>query len=220
MSVIGSNLFASYWERKKSLQVNMPIFKLKKWWLTDGLCEIEQVYFDIIKSSKSVLDIGAGDLRLKNKFMQIGFKGIYDTQDISKEFNHTYVHLNEIQKKYNVVLCMDVIEHMTLEEGLVFLEKILSFIAPGGYLILQTPNARCVRNPLAWDMTHRHCYNLADLWALLTGAGYEATGYRVVFAAWGIKNKVYSIFGRFIITRLLGCDYADNISVIAQKKNI
>jgi hypothetical protein len=219
MGAFDSKLFSNYWNRKQILQGSAPKFQVKKWWLSEDLCEIEDIYFTTIQKFPDVLDVGAGDLRMKKKFIKHGYTGDYHTQDINQEFQHTYNNLQQIDRTYSAILCLDVLEHMPLEEGLVFLEKLFSLLAPGGVLILQTANARCIRNPLSWDMTHRQCYSLPDLWALFTAAGLETVGFRVVFRAKrGLVAAINSLLGRFIITRLLGCDYADNIALIAKKR--
>jgi len=46
-----------------------------------------------------------------------------------------------------------VIEHMPLGEGLDRLQRMTALLGPGGVLIVQTPNARGIRNPLGRDMT-------------------------------------------------------------------
>ena len=68
---------------------------------------------------------------------------------------------------------------------------------------------------------HLHCYNLTDLWAYLTSMELITEGYRVVFeekyTTW--KQKILTLGSRYIVTRILGLDYADNIVVIASKSN-
>jgi uncharacterized protein (DUF302 family) len=70
-------------------------------------------------------------------------------------------------------------------------------------------------------MTHLHCYNLSDLWAYLTALGLKVDGYRIVSAikpqSW--LQKLASILPKYLITRVLGLDYADNIMAIAYKTN-
>jgi len=112
---------------------------------------------------------------------------------------------------------LDVIEHLLLPDGLALVHKLINLLEIGGFLVLQTPNARCVRNPLISDMTHLHCYNLADLWAYLTALDMKVDGYRVVF---GNKSQSWlqrfaDILPKYIITRILGLDYADNIMMLA-----
>ena len=85
---------------------------------------------------------------------------------------------------------------------------------------METPNSRCVRNPLGWDMTHLHCYNAQDLWAYLSQLDLDVRGYRVVFNQ-PTKNPFKTLrfaASTFVISRILGTDYADNILLIAQRK--
>jgi hypothetical protein len=166
-----------------------------------------------------VLDVGAGDLRTMLKFQQAGYSGKYHTQDIGEEFTYTYKTLDEISNSYAAILCLDVIEHLQLPEGLSLLHRLVDLLEIDGMIVIQTPNARCIRNPLAWDITHVHCYNINDLWAYLTCMGLQVEGYRVVFDVKSISwtQQIYKLMSRYIITRILGLDYADNIVLIATK---
>lgn len=209
-----------YWQRKRLLSNSIPHFPLLRWWPTDNLCEIEQVYFQAIQSARCVLDVGAGDLRLMKKFRAAGYQGEYHTQDIGNEYTYTYRDLSEIKIKYDAILCLDVIEHLNLNDGLTLVQQLSTLLTLGGTLILQTPNARCIRNPMGWDITHLHIYNLPDLWSFIQVLGFEANGYRVVFtrdASQWRQRSPCELLRRFVITRVLGADYADNIAVIAKK---
>lgn len=215
-----SSIYDHYWERKKLLK-NPPIFPVTSWQETDGLSSIEKIYFAQIQNKKKVLDVGAGDLRMKNKFLSAGFRGEFHTQDIGTEYSYTYRTLQDVRGKYEAILCLDVIEHMSLVEGLELLQTLLELLDEKGVLIVQTPNGRCIRHPTGWDMTHVQCYNLADIWAWFTVKGYIVEGWRVVFLRRKetLLQKFYTLVGRFVITRLLGADYADNIALMVTKKN-
>ena len=212
-------VYANYWRRKQLLAGPVPHFPLRRWWATDGLCDIEQVYFAATKDAPSLLDVGAGDLRIRDKFLAEGYAGTYHTQDIGGEFEYTYRTLDEVQGKYDAVLCLDVLEHLPLGGGLRLLGRLVELLNPGGSLIIQTPNARYIRSPLGWDMTHLHTYNLSDLWAYARTLGLDATGYRVWFTSPKISPTgwIQNAAGRFVVTRLLGSDYADNIALVARK---
>lgn len=210
--------YANYWKRKDLLR-NPPSFPTKYWWSDSSFSEIEQVIFDCIKSKATLLDVGAGDLRIQQKFYKAGFQGIYHTQDIGQEFNYTYLTLEEIDQKYGAVICFDTLEHLELRPGLALLHQLVDRVERGGVLVIQTPNARCVSNPMNWDMTHLHCYNIHDLWAYLTALGLKVEGYRVIFGN-PSKNplqKCSELLSRLFVTRFLGADYAANIVLIAQK---
>jgi hypothetical protein len=211
--------YDNYWRRKQRLAGEVPHFPVRDWWPCDDLCPIERLYFEAVRPCASLLDVGAGDLRIQRKFQAAGYRGIYHTVDIGREYDYTYADLADVPRDYEAILCLDVVEHLPLTEGLEFLGRLLELLTPGGVLILQTPNARCIRHPLGWDMTHLHCYNLPDLWAHLTCKGLAVDGYRVVLrpARRGLAGWARFLLGALITSRLLGCDYADNIALIARK---
>ncbi len=175
--------------------------------------------FDGIKLASSMLDVGAGDFRIMRKLRQAGYQGDYHSQDIGDEYEYTYRDLSEIQRTYGAILCLNIIEHMALHEGLALINRLLELLDVAGVLVLQTPNARCVRSPFSSDMTHVHSYNLSDLWAYLTGAGLSVRGYRVVLTSprRNIAALLRLSVAAFITTRFLGCDYADDILIVATK---
>jgi len=214
-------VYLNYWKRKDLKANSLPKFTLVNYWQSDWLNEAEEIIFEQIKRKSSVLDVGAGNLRVKSKLQKFGFRGEYHTQDVGNEYQYTYSNIDRIDRKYSAILCLDVIEHLALKDGLLLVHKLIGLLETDGVLILQTPNARCVRNPIISDMTHLHCYNLSDLWAYLTALGLKVDGYRVVFAikpqSW--FQKLAGIIPKYIITRLLGLDYADNIMAIAHKTN-
>jgi len=175
---------------------------VRRWWETDHLCEIEQIYFDAIRTSPSVLDVGAGDLRIMGKLKRAGYAGDYHTQDVGTEGAYTYRDLDEIRRSYGAILCLDVIEHLALREGLTLIRKMISLLQGGGVLVLQTPNASYIPDPRS-----------------LTCEGLDTTAYRVVLRD---PNPGPIVSTRMAITayvkrRVLGCDYANNIAVIARK---
>jgi hypothetical protein len=211
--------YGKYWERKRLLAGGVPSFPVLRWWETDELSEVERVCFDAVKDAKSLLDVGAGDLHIKRKFEAAGFGAEYHTQDIGPEYPHTYRDLTQVTRQYDAILCLDVIEHLQLDRGLELLDRLVELLAPGGVLVVQTPNGRCIRSPFGWDMTHLHIYNLDDLWAYITAAGLETKGYRVVFGPARRSPLQWLRFalGAITASRLLGADYADNVVVIGRK---
>lgn len=210
--------YFNYWKRKK-LMSNQPHFPTKRWWDDAAFSEIEQLIFNRVKDKASILDVGAGDLRVQQKYYAAGFQGVYHTQDIGQEFTYTYSTLAEVNQFYDAVFCFDTIEHLELRPGLELLHQLIERVESGGLLVLQTPNARCVSNPLSWDMTHLHCYNIQDLWAYLTALGLQVEGYRVVFRPLkqNLAQACSDLLSRFLVTRYMGMDYAANIVLLAQK---
>ena len=212
--------YRTYWQRKEMLRRGHPASTLKRWWQTDGLCDIEQVYFDAVRGAKNLLDVGAGDLRIMRKFQRAGFAGEYHTQDVGAEGTHTYGDLSEVRRTYDAVVCLDVVEHLALADGLSLIDKMLALLAPNGVFVLQTANPAYLPDPRSWDMTHVHLYSLHDLHAYLSCEGLDVRGYRFEMldreresALRGLKRRVTA----YVKTNILGCDHAAGIALIAQK---
>ena len=213
--------YRDYW-RRKQLVARFPACRLLHWWDTEGLCEAERVLFEELRDAGSLLDFGAGDLRVMRKLCQAGFRGEYHTLDIGSEYSHTYRDLSEVQREYEAILCLDVIEHLPLNPGLELLERLAGLLTPGGVLVVQTPNARSIHFPLGVDMTHVQCYNASDLWAYLSCLDLNVNPYRVVFEqpTRSPVEKAMRVWRHFVVTRWLGCDFADNILLIGRKTNL
>ena len=215
-------VYLNYWKRKELLKSGVPAFPLLRWWFSEKLCEVETVIFSQLKDRDTVLDVGAGNLRTMFKFQQAGYIGEYHTQDIGEEFTYTYKTIDEISSQYPVIICLDVIEHLQLHEGLKLIHSLVNLLEPGGVIVIQTPNARCIRNPMSWDMTHLHSYNIFDLWAYLTSLTLHVDGYRVTFdnQKTNFFQRIISLCSRYLISQIIGLDYADNIVLIANKPSL
>ncbi len=77
--------------------------------------------------------------------------------------------------QYDLVVGFDIIEHLHKDEALQFLRRCRRLLAPGGRLILKTPNAES-----PWgltyrygDMTHEICFNPTLLTKVLTLSGFS-----------------------------------------------
>ena len=211
--------YRTYWKRKEMLRRGVPAFPVRRWWDTDGWSEIEQIYFDAIRNASSLLDVGAGDLRVMKKFQKAGFAGEYHTQDIGAEGQYTYRELGDVSRRYGAILCLDVIEHLPLVEGLTLLDRMVALLEPGGTLVLQTANATYLPVALSWDMTHVHLYNLPDLYAYLACDGFEVAGYRVILGDRdpGLMRRLKFAIASYVKQKILGCDFANNVGLVARK---
>ncbi len=97
--------------------------------------------------------------------------------------------------KYHFALALEIIEHMPKSRGEILLERLHRLLAPGGKLLLSTPNRlspeglagyywneKIRRKAVwkAWDPTHVHIYTSFEIIRLLRSKGFEverATGY-------------------------------------------
>lgn len=116
--------------------------------------------------------------------------------------------LNENTGKFDLIIGMDIIEHLFKKDTLPFLDACLGALKPGGRLVLQTPNPGSLWGLLDRynDFTHEAAFGYLVLSQLLSLTGFEnIEGREVAPIAWGhgIKSTLRSIIWQFIRLGLL-----------------
>src|SRR5437868_2317768 len=104
--------YRNYWQRKQLLSTSCPHFSVVHWWESKSLCEVDRIILEAVRDKLNLLDVGAGDLRVKNKLLRAGYQGNYETQDPGYEYEYDYKDLSDVQKSYDAILCLDVLEHL------------------------------------------------------------------------------------------------------------
>jgi hypothetical protein len=187
------------------------------WYWGEDLNELEQLVWGRVKGAGRILDYGAGEARLKKKFLEKGFSGEYDTLDISSEYNHTYQSVEEVIGKYDAIFCFEVIEHMSLNEYVDLMDKFQRHLNPGGMLIVSTPNPLCIVPMWSLDAGHIQQFPLSDIAADFAIRGFDISVYRFKL---GKPPTGLASWVRFFIQRILcyflSVDYAQGLLVIGK----
>jgi predicted SAM-dependent methyltransferase len=147
---------------------------------------------------------------------KLGIKLSYKSMDVDRSNQHDYYDVDSINEKFDAIIMFEVIEHMSLQEGLELLKKLYAITNERGIIILSTPN---IFNPARYmrDATHQTFYAYDELCGLLNIAGFDVKevyrSYNDAFHRY--LCKVY-LFGWLF--RFLGIDYAYSIFVVGEKK--
>ncbi len=138
--------------------------------------------------SISILDIGAGNGSFLLACKSSGYRNILGI-DLSKEqveLAHEHgldcieqanalTHLEESQDQYDVITAIDLLEHLTKDEMVTLLQRVLQSLKPGGKFIFRTPNLDCpLPNPYArGDFSHETFLNKHSSIQLLMATGFK-----------------------------------------------
>ncbi len=175
-----------------------------------------QLILSAIEEGGTVLDIGAHDRGLERKLTEAGHKVIYKSMDVDRTHPHDYYSLDDIEETFDLVVCLEVIEHMDLESGYGMLERVFQLLKPCGRLIISTPN---IAHPtIFWtDPTHITPYNYIELAGILMSLGFKDIRlFRIT--SWGdLHRKSFRKILRRLLCRYLELDFAKRIGVLCQK---
>jgi hypothetical protein len=212
-------IFRSYWQRIKLREQAMAIpAPCITWRRMESFNQVEQLIWERVRDAPRILDFGSGDQALKRKFITASYKGSYETFDVSPEFPTTWREIATIEGLFDAVICLEVIEHMPLLEGLALREQLLSWVAPGGWLILSTPNPACVLSPYSLDETHVHLYPLHDLltWVMSAGLTVEARRVKLLPDRVTLVTRARLLAQR-VLCYFIGVDRAEGIVILARR---
>ncbi len=169
-----------------------------------------------IKEGEKILDVGAYDRAIESRLKRHLPNILYKSVDIDRQKFHDFYSLDHVNETFDLVFLFEVIEHLTIEEGINVLRKIYNLLNPEGRLILSTPN---IFNPgRFWrDASHKQAYCYDELAGILLAQGYEIKEiYRTYNDA--LHKYLFRVYIMSHIHRYLGIDFAKSILILAQKR--
>ena len=162
-----------------------------------------------------VLEAGAGDRRMKERLEAAAAGIVYRSVDPDPAHPHDGRDVFSVEGPFDFVFALELIEHFSPEEALAFLRRCREILAPGGRLLLGTPD---VFTPGRWhrDAGHRTPFSPWEL-----GGFVEEAGFRVesLHRAWNapLAERLLRRVLLGWLHRLTGADYAHSVVVVAVK---
>ncbi len=170
----------------------------------------------LLRPGMHILDVGAGDRRMKRRVQEVYPDILYKSMDIDCSVPHDYLSLDAIDEQFDLIILFEVIEHLELEQGVELLSRLKKLLVDGGQLIISTPN---IFNPgRFWiDATHKTAYSYEELGGVVLSQGFEVLEiYRTFHAS--LLKFVFRLTLFYPLHRILNVDFAKSIVVLASKK--
>ena len=168
-----------------------------------------------LRAARTVLDVGAGNRHWEEILAAGGVGAEYRSVDTETRHTHDYDDFFAVDEQFDGLLMLELLEHLPLDVGLRFLDHAVDCLAPGGTLVISTPNPAHPNRVAASDVTHLHGWPAQDLWCLLTIAGlHEIEVHRLLLCTRARRPFVPIQLG---LAKLLAVDAADALIVLATK---
>ncbi len=169
-----------------------------------------------LRPGMRILDVGAGDKRLEKKVKDIYPDIVYKSMGINRTVPHDYYSLDEIDEQFDLIILLEVIEHLELAQGMELLSGLKELLVDEGHLIISNPN---IFNPgRFWiDATHKTAYSYEELGGIVLIQGFEVLGIYRTFHASFLKY-VFRLTLFYPLHRILNVDFAKSIVVLAAKR--
>ncbi|MGH7823894.1 MAG: class I SAM-dependent methyltransferase [Candidatus Binatia bacterium] len=169
-----------------------------------------------LRPGMKLLDIGANDRSLKAHLEHhLTFAIDYRSMDIDRSHKHDFYSLDEVDRAFDVIVCFEVVEHMSPVMVLELFCKVYGLLNSKGRFFVSTPN---VYHPMSFwsDSTHITPFRLRHLAGWMKIAGFHRFwGHRICEMNWKKKLRYWRYRG---LLRLLNIDFAPGVMVIAEKE--
>ncbi|MBA4374498.1 MAG: hypothetical protein C0402_16735 [Thermodesulfovibrio sp.] len=175
-------------------------------------------FMDMLKNKGFNVTGVDGDPRHIDGVRQSGFDAFIADLESPLPFNDS---------SFDLAACLEVIEHIALAEGL--LKEIARILAPGGHVVLSTPNFSCWQNRIRYlvgrgpveEGIHLRFFTPRSLQQALRAAGFEAAG-RASFGPLTGVNFLRRRFGlrpkSWAVPEWLEGLFAEHLLLIARKQ--
>lgn len=209
-SACGHEFTKHYWENDELMSLvnqhygeqgsqSLSMYRMWAHGLIDKLNSDERIW-----GENAWLDWGFGDGALLGALKEhgvdcMGFEISQTCLDAAKKAGLPVTHTLERDETYQVVTCLDVLEHQPFPRKLI--ERLACHVAPRGRLVISTPRRDCHAfeacgdgNPYYSELEHHHVFSAGGLKDMLAEAKFAIESYhassRYLFGMMVVARRV------------------------------
>jgi len=200
------------------LQFHRHRVEIRKRWPTLWDLETVRDFFANAVSrqivAECVLDVGATDRVWESTVNRHWSGAEYRSLDIDRTNRHDYYDFREIDREFDLVMCLEVLEHVPPKTGLEIVQNCADACRAGGYVICSVPNVTMPR--CQSEFTHVTAINHHDLGAILEWSGLEVLALSRVFLG-STRRYLTHRYPLALLHRALGIDFCPSVVALARK---
>jgi SAM-dependent methyltransferase len=169
----------------------------------------------LVKGRRAVLDVGAHRRGLAGWFQAHAPWMRYRSLDVDRAWSHDYYDWDEVHETFDLVVMLEVVEHLDLGSGEALMRRARGVLETGGSVVLSTPNPQ---HPTRYfmDSSHQVPYGYEELGALILRTGLRLGAiYRVFNAAF--LPRILRLSLGIWLHRYLGIDFAPSLLALGDK---
>jgi 2-polyprenyl-3-methyl-5-hydroxy-6-metoxy-1,4-benzoquinol methylase len=187
MSGIKTNQIFEQYSSTQAFKDGQDITETLKW--SHSYFISNYLKFLPLDKKAKILDVGCGYGRYLLSLLKLGYTNCYGI-DISVEqidFARDVIRLNNVEKadatfwledkgsSIDVIIAIDILEHMNIDDLIVLCKKIYDSLKKGGQFIVQVPNGASLINPIIYgDLTHVRAFTVESIKQLFLLAGFSS----------------------------------------------
>jgi len=173
------------------------------------------VLLGMVSPGMRILEVGASDRRMEKRIKAVSPDIVYKSMDVDRGFAHDYYSLDDVKERFDLIVLLEMIEHVDLPDVIGILERLRELMSDGASVILSTPN---IYHPHRfWEKaTHKTPLSYSELGGIMMRLGYDIVNiYRTYNAPFFTYLMRLTLF--YPLHRILDVDFAQSIVIMAKK---